>query len=247
MKLEDFKWVNGRASDVIARFFNGQGSFEAADVRDMLDELRCERVRADSMYEELQATRRASDASKAYEVATIAHVLATLSDEHRTTGSALEWGSALQQWIQSFVRRTLGLSYAVRKSLGLYPKYLVERLDGSSRPGGKHERCDYFVLDWDHDPIARRVMDLYAKLCVHKRPELADDINLRLAKLGYHLCIGARRKPGEERPSECSEPAVIPLGNGVWFCVEHAKDYDLSSEGSDALERWRVRGKNASR
>ena len=34
------------------------------------------------------------------------------------------------------------------KNKGLYQKYRVERTDGSSAPGCKHEKCRYFVLDW---------------------------------------------------------------------------------------------------
>ena len=30
--------------------------------------------------------------------------------------------------------------------MGIYRKFLVSRTDGSSRVGGKHEHCSYFVL-----------------------------------------------------------------------------------------------------
>ena len=37
---------------------------------------------------------------------------------------------------------------------GLYRKFRIERVDGSDAPGGKHDGCQYFVLDLDHDPHA---------------------------------------------------------------------------------------------
>lgn len=41
---------------------------------------------------------------------------------------------------------------------GLYEKYRVERND----PTGKHADCRYFVLDPQHDPVAREALILYA-------------------------------------------------------------------------------------
>jgi hypothetical protein len=45
---------------------------------------------------------------------------------------------------------------------GIYPKYMISRLDGSSEPGKKHEKCRYFVLDLDHDPHATPALFSYA-------------------------------------------------------------------------------------
>jgi hypothetical protein len=42
---------------------------------------------------------------------------------------------------------------------GLYPKYQVERIND---PVAKHAGCRYFVLDPQHDPIARDALALYA-------------------------------------------------------------------------------------
>lgn len=66
------------------------------------------------------------------------------------------------------------------KAAGLYPKYKVERLDGSSRPGGKHEHCLVFVLDVMHDPFAIPALEAYAKACEHEYPYLAEDIRKKL-------------------------------------------------------------------
>lgn len=59
---------------------------------------------------------------------------------------------------------------------GIYDKYNVERTDGSSKPGGKHDGCAYFVLDLEHDEFAIAALKAYAKACRREYPALADDI-----------------------------------------------------------------------
>jgi NTP pyrophosphatase (non-canonical NTP hydrolase) len=59
---------------------------------------------------------------------------------------------------------------------GLYDKYKVERKDGSSEPGGKHEGCQYFVLDLNHDPYSVPALLAYATACRARFPELATDL-----------------------------------------------------------------------
>lgn len=59
---------------------------------------------------------------------------------------------------------------------GLYAKYRVERTDGSSAPGGKHERCEYFVLDVTHDPFAVDALKAYSNACLEDYPNLALDL-----------------------------------------------------------------------
>ena len=59
---------------------------------------------------------------------------------------------------------------------GLFRKFVVERTDGSSAPGGKHEGCAYFVLDLDHDPYAAAALRAYAKECMQSHPLLAADL-----------------------------------------------------------------------
>jgi len=61
-------------------------------------------------------------------------------------------------------------------NVGLYKKYEVTRVDGSSEPGGKHERCMYFVLDMDHDVHAIPALLAYATSCRASYPELANDL-----------------------------------------------------------------------
>ena len=59
---------------------------------------------------------------------------------------------------------------------GIHRKYSVTRTDGSSAPGGKHERCAYFVLDLEHDEFAVPALKAYAKACRKTHPDLAFDI-----------------------------------------------------------------------
>jgi len=59
---------------------------------------------------------------------------------------------------------------------GLYGKYYVERADGGSRPGKKHNGCFYFVLDTTHDKYAKPALKAYAEACEVEYPELAKDI-----------------------------------------------------------------------
>lgn len=63
------------------------------------------------------------------------------------------------------------------KDTGIYRKFLVERTDGSSGPGLKHEHCNYFVLDLVHDPFAIPALKAYADACREKFPALADDLD----------------------------------------------------------------------
>lgn len=64
----------------------------------------------------------------------------------------------------------------VDRERGIYEKFKVERTDGSSAPGGKHEKCFYFVLDTVHDPFAITALQAYARVCRKDYPLLANDI-----------------------------------------------------------------------
>jgi len=55
---------------------------------------------------------------------------------------------------------------------GLYQKYNVTRVDGSS----EHDGCRVFVLDPNHDPHARSVLLIYATLVAEENPALAVDL-----------------------------------------------------------------------
>ena len=56
---------------------------------------------------------------------------------------------------------------------GIYPKYHVARL---SDPVGKHNECNYFVLDPQHDPHAKKALEAYAESCQANYPVLATEL-----------------------------------------------------------------------
>jgi hypothetical protein len=65
---------------------------------------------------------------------------------------------------------------------GFYNKFHVHRVDGSP----KHEGCEYFVLDLDHDKHAYAALRAYADSCRAEYPLLAADLDTRCADMGRH-------------------------------------------------------------
>lgn len=59
---------------------------------------------------------------------------------------------------------------------GLFRKFEVRRVDGSDEPGGKHQGCQYFVLDMDHDAHAPAALRAYAASCASTHPQLSADL-----------------------------------------------------------------------
>lgn len=68
------------------------------------------------------------------------------------------------------------------KTRGLYGKFRIERVDGKSAPGEKHDGCDYFVLDLTHDPHAATALRAYAASCAADYPLLAADLRAKLGE-----------------------------------------------------------------
>lgn len=66
------------------------------------------------------------------------------------------------------------------KSRGLYGKFHIERTNGKSEAGEKHDGCDYFVLDLTHDPFASAALKYYADKCREEYPLLAADLDAKL-------------------------------------------------------------------
>ncbi len=62
------------------------------------------------------------------------------------------------------------------KSDELHAKFRVDRRDGRDKHGGDREDARYFVLDYVHDPYARRALEYYAFLCHNKLPGLSQDL-----------------------------------------------------------------------
>lgn len=65
-----------------------------------------------------------------------------------------------------------------KRQAGLYGKYHVERTDGQSASGAKHDGCQYFVLDVTHDPHALEALKAYADSCEKQYPSLAQDLRV---------------------------------------------------------------------
>lgn len=90
------------------------------------------------------------------------------------------------------------------KLRGIYDKFRIERTDGKSRPGRKHDGCTYFVLDITHDPFAVPALLAYADSCEAEYPELAADCRRWVARpKGYSegVMIGSIRD-GWSKPEE---------------------------------------------
>lgn len=90
------------------------------------------------------------------------------------------------------------------RNRGLHAKYVVERSDGSSEPGGKHAECDYFVLDWAHDPYAIPAALAYADACESTHPFLARDLRRR-ADMAKKLAAMYGREESTESPARGGE------------------------------------------
>ncbi len=73
------------------------------------------------------------------------------------------------------------------KTRGIFDKFVVGRVDGSSEPGGKHADCDYFVLDVTHDPFAIPALRTYANACESEYPLLAGDLRVKCRGKGSGL------------------------------------------------------------
>ena len=74
---------------------------------------------------------------------------------------------------------------SVEPERGLYKKYYVERTDGKSANGEKHEKCKYFVIDIDHDKFAGAALLEYADRCKDDHPELShlECVKIAMAKM----------------------------------------------------------------
>lgn len=66
--------------------------------------------------------------------------------------------------------------HPTEKERGLEPRYRVEKIND---PTGKHDACRYFVLDPQHDPMARVALLVYEREARRNGYfDLADDLGL---------------------------------------------------------------------
>lgn len=80
---------------------------------------------------------------------------------------------------------------------GLYRKFKVERTDGKSAPGEKHDGCEYFVLDMDHDKHAHAAIVAYVQSLENtgEYPGLAADLRDRYLLIeGSKMTITPEKK-----------------------------------------------------
>ena len=92
---------------------------------------------------------------------------------------------------------------------GLYRKYRVERV---SDPTGKHAGCEYYVLDWKHDPYAIPAALAYADACVAKFPVLAESLRCTASYYSNNVHTQSADAPAAPAPPE-GEPVTKALGD----------------------------------
>ena len=86
------------------------------------------------------------------------------------------------------------------RTRGLYRKFMPPiRMDGRSRPGEKHEKCQYFVLDMDHDDHAAAAAMAYAASCADEYPMLASDLISRWGDAGKAATPTPSRVDGTQK------------------------------------------------
>jgi hypothetical protein len=81
-------------------------------------------------------------------------------------------------------------------------KYKVERADGSTREGGKHADCKYFVLDLRHDKFAGNALEAYAQACKEEYPRLSLELR-EVAQVILVKNIQVEKIERTERSARC--------------------------------------------
>jgi hypothetical protein len=101
------------------------------------------------------------------------------------------------------------------KALGLSShKYRVERLGGTPH---KHDDCEFFVLDWQHDPFTIPAILAYANACEAEYPALAED--LRRKMLG-NPTVTARAVITTPRPAIEDLRAIVPAARDLLDAID---------------------------
>ena len=126
---------------------------------------------------------------------------------------------------------------------GLFRKFIVQRVDGSDAPGGKHHGCRYFVLDVDHDQHAIAALTAYATACEETHPELARDLRDKWGAQKTNLVQSHQIEPewiewkGGERPVASNVHVEVMFGSGgrgrnianafLWMNSGHKRNIDI--------------------
>jgi len=115
---------------------------------------------------------------------------------------------------------------------GLFRKFDVRRVDGSSAPGGKHHGCEYFVLDTDHDPHAPAALMSYAKACAESHPQLSADLTRRYSSATVPAEVAVLEETYEVR-------RIAYLAGEVWLTA-HGLEVPQELEAGDMVRLVRV-------
>ncbi|MES2341661.1 MAG: hypothetical protein V4597_08285 [Pseudomonadota bacterium] len=113
---------------------------------------------------------------------------------------------------------------------------VITRTDGSSDHGGKHDGCNYFVLDVTHDKHADAALRAYADSCESEYPLLAADLR-DLAAQPSPLPAGpqGRQEPAPEE-QEPRETLVIAQIKSHWFAQGGTMRFgDIDGENADEI------------
>ena len=133
------------------------------------------------------------------------------------------------------------------KTRGLFHKFNIERTDGTSGPGGKHNGCDYFVLDLTHDKHAPAAIKAYADSCREEYPLLAADLDTKFppAPLPSDKLRGLVRKWRADGKKHDELPYAVSqhVGAALITCADELEAL-LSQEPSSGAEpvAWRAWG-----
>lgn len=133
-----------------------------------------------------------------------------------------------------------------KRETGIYDKFRVERTDGKSAPGQKHDGCSYFVLDLDHDKFAWPALDAYSTYCEEEFPVLAADLRRitdpNLAAYGMEPLAEALSRvpvPAATEPDEAVEEIPLQAINRYFICtcLGSVYFYSESLSGGDEARR----------
>jgi len=131
------------------------------------------------------------------------------------------------------------------RNRGIYRKFFVSRVDGSSGIGGKHEHCFHFVIDVDHDPYAGAALMAYAEVCAEEHPKLSEDLKKIVNKI---TTISNARAFLEEAVENGTDPETL----WAWFQGEKEGigevisqfEEDEAENGDDGEEKKEEETKN---
>lgn len=113
------------------------------------------------------------------------------------------------------------------KDRGFYGKYKIERTDGSSASGERHENCMYYVLDLNHDKFAFAALEAYSKEArAAGFTPLADDLDSIIKNKDGLL------KQGEEAPVNVQPDIEEPVFG------ETVKNFVVTTTAKESMKQW---------